>query len=79
VPFNDLATTLKRIEVDYMITCFVAGKSPNEICRYLLDLEEIFNGRNIFVAGLLCEQLEFNGFKKCTRIKNFAELCQHIQ
>lgn len=79
VPFSDLVTTLKSIDVHYMITYFVAGKSSNEIYRYLQDLEGIFDGRNIFVTGLLCEQLGFDGFTKCTRISNFAHLCGHLQ
>lgn len=79
VPFKDVAAALKQIRVDYIMTYFVSGKSQREMSRYLHDLENVFEGKHIFVMGLLGCNLQMENPGRCMKIDNFPAFREYMK
>lgn len=78
VPFNDLDRALKSVEAHALLTYFVSGKTSDEIQRYLTQLESVFKGQRIYVTGMQCQEISFNGLSKCVRVENVHDFARHL-
>lgn len=51
VPFKDLVSMAKNVEIDFVFTAFVNSFPKENLEKYLIDLKDVFQKQKVFVTG----------------------------